>query len=549
MVLDIDKKPDKQLIIKMAGYLEKKGRMRVVGVRRWKKRWCVLEGKLLLYFKTQLEYSHHLSPCRGSVNMGLVLSITPRGPCQIQIVTRSQIIVFRTKSKSNQEAWLTMLQDARNSCNQSCVRPRNRVSVVERQCRLSVESNGMAINQAKYGRTLKESFDDIYFELSNKNGLRAAGSRRVLRKAESDNRVSFYREPRGMTVEVAGGGSDKESCRSRSLSYESIYFKPQDHCADSVLPVTVAAKSRSCQELSATPENIIRSVKKRTDAVSKRMSRSIPFTQKHDHEDSDSDDYDYIEVYGIKHKYNAGITRVEETEEFHGSHPDLGPTEVCDSGGTSEPEELPIRKIVMEKPDIHMSLETDSSESDFRLKSSNEPTTAGTEDDGRPPPLPIKKKFTRIDDQNVQVEKRLMADGLHVYKQNAEEVIYDVPIFHGELIEHFRRMSIASPVQQPSKCTRYADNTDIHMDSLEPSLLYETLHMTPDSLEISAALPTHKRWSGDSGFQYDVVDGCSGLSPVRNHFEDSLEPVVAMIHHDRKIWQNVPNISSTDYFR
>jgi hypothetical protein len=67
---------------------------RVVGVRRWKKRWCVLEGKLLLYFKTQLEYSHHLSPCSGSVNMGLVLSITPRGPCQLQIVTRSQIIIF-----------------------------------------------------------------------------------------------------------------------------------------------------------------------------------------------------------------------------------------------------------------------------------------------------------------------------------------------------------------------------------------------------------------------------------------------------------------------
>lgn len=67
---------------------------RVVGVRRWKKRWCVLEGKLLLYFKTQLEYSHHLSPCRGSVNMGLVLSVTPRGPCQLQIVTRSQIIIF-----------------------------------------------------------------------------------------------------------------------------------------------------------------------------------------------------------------------------------------------------------------------------------------------------------------------------------------------------------------------------------------------------------------------------------------------------------------------
>lgn len=85
------------------------------------------------------------------------------------------------------------------------------------------------------------------------------------------------------------------------------------------------------------------------------------------------------------------------------------------------------------------------------------------------------------------------------------------------------------------------------------------LHMTPDSLEIAAIFPTYKRWSNDSGF--NNYDETCGLFPPdfqhnnNNHqttttrFEDSLEPVMAMIHHDRKIWQNVPNISSIDYFR
>lgn len=90
------------------------------------------------------------------------------------------------------------------------------------------------------------------------------------------------------------------------------------------------------------------------------------------------------------------------------------------------------------------------------------------------------------------------------------------------------------------------------------------LYMTPDSLEIAAIFPTYKRWSNDSGFNnYDET--CSLFPPDYQHnknnhhqqhhqttatrFEDSLEPVMAMIHHDRKIWQNVPNINSIDYFR
>lgn len=50
--------------------------------------------------------------------------------------------------------------------------------------------------------------------------------------------------------------------------------------------------------------------------------------------------------------------------------------------------------------------------------------------------------------------------------KGSKEVIYDVPIPHGKLIEHFRRLTITS-MSSPAK--RYADNTAYH-DSLEPSV-------------------------------------------------------------------------------
>lgn len=71
--------------------------------------------------------------------------------------------------------------------------------------------------------------------------------------------------------------------------------------------------------------------------------------------------------------------------------------------------------------------------------------------------------------------------------------------------------------------------------------------MTPDSLEISMMFPTYKRWSNDSGF--NNYEEQNSFLPDHTNFEDSLEPVITMIHHDRKIWQNVPNINSADYFR
>lgn len=178
--------------------------------------------------------------------------------------------------------------------------------IVEMHRRLAEESktNYSVLNEnhLRYGRSLKVSLDDLFFELGKKNGLHLVTNRRssTLRKAESDNRISFYRERHGLVhtknITVASPISDKESCRSRSLSYESIYFKPQEKCTSNE-----PSKSQSCREL--VPKIIRRASKKCESVVSKRMSRSESFFHK-SYGDSDSDDYDYIEESGTKQKHS-----------------------------------------------------------------------------------------------------------------------------------------------------------------------------------------------------------------------------------------------------
>lgn len=53
-----------------------------------------------------------------------------------------------------------------------------------------------------------------------------------------------------------------------------------------------------------------------------------------------------------------------------------------------------------------------------------------------------------------------------IISQGTKEVIYDVPIPHGKLIEHFRRLTVA-----PVATSRFTDNV-AYDDSLEP-LHYE----------------------------------------------------------------------------
>ncbi|GLV32962.1 hypothetical protein CBL_08976 [Carabus blaptoides fortunei] len=97
--------------VKIDGYLEKKGKMKVVTT--WKKYWFVLEGRLLLYYRSQEEYDK-LSPCKGSINMGLATSIRPGLATAgvFQIITRTNTITLRAKERAIQEKWLQALLDA-----------------------------------------------------------------------------------------------------------------------------------------------------------------------------------------------------------------------------------------------------------------------------------------------------------------------------------------------------------------------------------------------------------------------------------------------------
>lgn len=168
-----------------------------------------------------------------------------------------------------------------------------------------------------HGRSLRESFEEAFFEAAKRNGFRGIADCRpsaaALRKSESDNRISFYRELHGLVrtdaltaAAAAVANSDKDQqlsgCRSRSLSYESIYFKPQEGSAPQPAE---AAKSRSCRELGPAAADV--AVTRDADAngfVSKAMSRSETFFQRRRENSDDSDDeYDYVEV--AKLEYSA----------------------------------------------------------------------------------------------------------------------------------------------------------------------------------------------------------------------------------------------------
>jgi len=105
--------------VRMAGYLDKRGKMKLVTT--WKRYWFVLKDQLLLYYKSQAECLN-LSACRGSLNMGLVSSVRPgahRGPpataaqgFTIEVETRTQVVVLRTKHRSLQEQWLKALLES-----------------------------------------------------------------------------------------------------------------------------------------------------------------------------------------------------------------------------------------------------------------------------------------------------------------------------------------------------------------------------------------------------------------------------------------------------
>ncbi|XP_059481127.1 switch-associated protein 70-like [Neocloeon triangulifer] len=95
---------------KIAGYLDKRGRR----LPTWKRYWFVLDGPLLLYFQSEEDYLN-LSPCKGSLNIGLVVSVRPSGSRsspQLILVTRAHPVHLRAKESKDQERWLKGLLDS-----------------------------------------------------------------------------------------------------------------------------------------------------------------------------------------------------------------------------------------------------------------------------------------------------------------------------------------------------------------------------------------------------------------------------------------------------
>lgn len=69
-------------------------------VSSWKKYWFVLEGRLLLYYRSKDEYAA-LSPYKGAINLGPPASVKsyPSTTCVFQIETRSTTITLVSLSQ------------------------------------------------------------------------------------------------------------------------------------------------------------------------------------------------------------------------------------------------------------------------------------------------------------------------------------------------------------------------------------------------------------------------------------------------------------------
>ncbi|KAM7296569.1 uncharacterized protein ISCGN_021727 [Ixodes scapularis] len=86
---------------KMEGYLKKRS-AKISLKWFWRKYWFVLDGKSLLYFKSQSDYNS-LGTCKGLIDFGLVQAVRPthhsKKTFAMEIITRSDIIhlLFRWK--------------------------------------------------------------------------------------------------------------------------------------------------------------------------------------------------------------------------------------------------------------------------------------------------------------------------------------------------------------------------------------------------------------------------------------------------------------------
>lgn len=107
-------------------------------ISSWKKYWFVLEGRLLLYYRSKDEYDS-IGPCKGSINLGPPCHVKPCCPstsCAFQIVkktnTISLVIIYtsavtgindnlsifkRAENRVEQEKWMLAILGALNVQN------------------------------------------------------------------------------------------------------------------------------------------------------------------------------------------------------------------------------------------------------------------------------------------------------------------------------------------------------------------------------------------------------------------------------------------------
>ncbi|KAF7270507.1 hypothetical protein GWI33_016529 [Rhynchophorus ferrugineus] len=107
---------DNPQLTKMSGYLEKKGRKKMMSC--YKKYWFVLEGRLLLYYKSKDEYDA-ISPCKGSISLGATCNVKP---CTSNIgvfliENKTTTITLRAENRTAQHQWMHAIMSALNQVN------------------------------------------------------------------------------------------------------------------------------------------------------------------------------------------------------------------------------------------------------------------------------------------------------------------------------------------------------------------------------------------------------------------------------------------------
>ncbi|XP_050514027.1 ankyrin repeat domain-containing protein 12-like [Diabrotica virgifera virgifera] len=90
---------------KISGYLEKKGKKKMIS--SYKKYWFVLEGGLLLYYRSKDDYES-ISPCKGSISLGPPCIVKPGSNLVgvFQIQTRTATVTLRAENLEEQNRWM-----------------------------------------------------------------------------------------------------------------------------------------------------------------------------------------------------------------------------------------------------------------------------------------------------------------------------------------------------------------------------------------------------------------------------------------------------------